>query len=223
VKAFRGLGGPAAAHLDLRQQKPGLGAIVCFTRFHKIQKPLPGRGQRLGFHPATRYPGNAISGSAATCPPAAREASSAAREALARPAWSKLFSYHVLQNGRRRILCRGIFESVQKQRGLVLFLHRLARQCPSEWIGRAPATGDLNGFAGAVENITFGFGGPGVIGYIDPNGQFGLGSFAFISVPEPSTFALILAGLLMMLLDRTMASRDSVIVDATFHPDGFTI
>jgi hypothetical protein len=89
--------------------------------------------------------------------------------------------------------------------------------------GRAPATGDLNGFAGAVENITFGFGGPGVIGYIDPNGQFGLGSFAFISVPEPSTFALILAGLLMMLLDRTMASRDSVIVDATFHPDGFTI
>jgi hypothetical protein len=28
-----------------------------------------------------------------------------------------------------------------------------------------------------VQNITFGFGGPGVIGYIDRNGQFGSGSF----------------------------------------------
>jgi hypothetical protein len=28
-----------------------------------------------------------------------------------------------------------------------------------------------------VQNITFGFGGPGVIGYIDLNGQFGTGSF----------------------------------------------
>jgi hypothetical protein len=28
-----------------------------------------------------------------------------------------------------------------------------------------------------VQNITFGFGGPGVIGYIDLNGQFGSGSF----------------------------------------------
>ena len=34
-----------------------------------------------------------------------------------------------------------------------------------------------------VENITFGFGGPGVIGYIDLQGQFGNGSFTF--VPEP--------------------------------------
>ena len=37
-----------------------------------------------------------------------------------------------------------------------------------------------------VENITFGFGGPGIIGYIDLAGQFGLGSFTFapIAVPE---------------------------------------
>jgi len=30
-----------------------------------------------------------------------------------------------------------------------------------------------------VQNITFGFGGPGVIGYIDLRGQFGMGSFTF--------------------------------------------
>jgi hypothetical protein len=38
-----------------------------------------------------------------------------------------------------------------------------------------------------VENITFGFGGPGVIGYIDLNGQFAVGSFTFVStaVSEP--------------------------------------
>ncbi|HEY2592809.1 MAG TPA: PEP-CTERM sorting domain-containing protein [Chloroflexota bacterium] len=36
--------------------------------------------------------------------------------------------------------------------------------------------------AGApVSNITFGFGGPGVIGYIDLNGQYGQGSFALDS------------------------------------------
>jgi hypothetical protein len=33
-----------------------------------------------------------------------------------------------------------------------------------------------------VQNITFGFGGPGVIGYIDLGGQFGTGSFLFGSV-----------------------------------------
>lgn len=38
-----------------------------------------------------------------------------------------------------------------------------------------------------VENITFGFGGPGVIGYQDLNGQFGNGSFTF--VPESSMIA----------------------------------
>jgi hypothetical protein len=216
VKAFRGLGDLLLRISISARQKPGTGRYRVFHAFSQDPEAATWLRPAPRIYPATRYPGNAISGSAGTCPPAAREA-------LARPARAKLLSYHVLKNGRRRILCRGIFESVQKQRGLVLFLHRLARQCPSEWIGRAPATGDLNGFAGAVENITFGFGGPGVIGYIDPNGQFGLGSFAFISVPEPSTFALILAGLLMMLLDRTMASRDSVIVDATFHPDGFTI
>jgi hypothetical protein len=43
-----------------------------------------------------------------------------------------------------------------------------------------------------VNNITFGFGGPGVIGYIDLNNQFGSGTFAFTSpVPEPSSFPLL--------------------------------
>jgi hypothetical protein len=32
-----------------------------------------------------------------------------------------------------------------------------------------------------VNNITFGFGGPGIIGYIDLDGQYGTGSFVFAS------------------------------------------
>jgi hypothetical protein len=49
-----------------------------------------------------------------------------------------------------------------------------------------------------VENITFGFGGPGIIGYIDNAHQFGTGSFTFASasaVPEPSTVGLLFLGL----------------------------
>jgi hypothetical protein len=45
-----------------------------------------------------------------------------------------------------------------------------------------------------VNNITFGFGGPGVIGYIDLNNQFGSGTFVFTSpVPEPGSFPLLAA------------------------------
>ena len=49
-----------------------------------------------------------------------------------------------------------------------------------------------------VNNITFGFGGPGVIGYLDLNNQFGSGSFTINAVPEPATgpiALLVLAGL----------------------------
>jgi hypothetical protein len=44
-----------------------------------------------------------------------------------------------------------------------------------------------------VHNITFGFGGNGVIGYVDLSNQFGSGSFVF--VPEPA-FGWIAAGLI---------------------------
>jgi hypothetical protein len=50
-----------------------------------------------------------------------------------------------------------------------------------------------------VNNITFGFGGPGVIGYIDLNNQSGSGTFTFASqVPEPGLLPLLatMAGLL---------------------------
>ena len=43
-----------------------------------------------------------------------------------------------------------------------------------------------------VNNITFGFGGPGVIGYIDLNNQFGSGSFTINAVPEPATGPIVL-------------------------------
>ena len=43
-----------------------------------------------------------------------------------------------------------------------------------------------------VKNITFGFGGPGVIGYIDLDNQFGSGTFTFVSsVPEPGLLPLL--------------------------------
>jgi len=51
-----------------------------------------------------------------------------------------------------------------------------------------------------VENITFGFGGPGVIGYIDLNGQFAQGSFTFVStgMPEPISAYSLALGLIVL-------------------------
>ena len=49
-----------------------------------------------------------------------------------------------------------------------------------------------------VENITFGFGGRGVIGYIDLNGQFGGGSFTFVSIPEPMSAYSLGVGLVAL-------------------------
>jgi hypothetical protein len=51
-----------------------------------------------------------------------------------------------------------------------------------------------------VENITFGFGGPAIIGYIDNAHHSGTGSFTFASaaVPEPSSVRLLGAGLLVL-------------------------
>ena len=43
-----------------------------------------------------------------------------------------------------------------------------------------------------VNNITFGFGRPGVIGYLDLNNQFGSGSFTINVVPEPETGPIVL-------------------------------
>jgi hypothetical protein len=46
-----------------------------------------------------------------------------------------------------------------------------------------------------LNNITFGFGGPGIIGYIDLKGKFGDGVFTISSVPESSTFLSLAVGL----------------------------
>ena len=55
----------------------------------------------------------------------------------------------------------------------------------------------------AVSDIAFGFGGPGVIGYIDLNRQFGSGSYALApTVPEQSSFLSLLVGLATLLLIR---------------------
>jgi hypothetical protein len=69
-----------------------------------------------------------------------------------------------------------------------------------------------------VSDIAFGFGGPGIIGYIDLNRQFGEGSYSLAStVPEPPTFLSLLLGLGALLLVRKSQSvatsgRDSLIL-----------
>lgn len=50
-----------------------------------------------------------------------------------------------------------------------------------------------------VDDIAFGFGGPDVIGYSTPPGNnFGFGSFAFASTPEPGSEWLLLVGVLLV-------------------------
>lgn len=51
-----------------------------------------------------------------------------------------------------------------------------------------------------VSDIAFGFGGPGVIGYIGPAGDFGLGSYTIgaAQIPEPATLMLFAMGLLVI-------------------------
>jgi hypothetical protein len=51
-----------------------------------------------------------------------------------------------------------------------------------------------------VENITFGFGGPGIIGYTNLNGQFGLGSFTFVSTGVPELISAYSLGLGLITL-----------------------
>jgi hypothetical protein len=58
-----------------------------------------------------------------------------------------------------------------------------------------------------VENITFGFGGPGVIAYIDLSNQFGQGTFAFGTVPEPATAPLLLSALIGMVIAARRGCR----------------
>jgi hypothetical protein len=58
-----------------------------------------------------------------------------------------------------------------------------------------------------VKNITFGFGGPGVIGYIDLSNQFGQGTFAFGTVPEPATTPLLLSALIGMVIAARRGCR----------------
>ncbi len=62
-----------------------------------------------------------------------------------------------------------------------------------------------------VSDIAFGFGGPGVIGYIDLNRQFGEGSYSLASiVPEPPTFLSLLLGLGALLLREKVAVRRNI-------------
>jgi hypothetical protein len=54
-----------------------------------------------------------------------------------------------------------------------------------------------------VENVTFGFGGPGVIGYIDLNQQYGEGAFTFgpteYATPEPEILPMMGTGIALLL------------------------
>lgn len=60
-----------------------------------------------------------------------------------------------------------------------------------------------------VTNITFGFGGPGIIGYIDLNHQFGTGTFTFASatVPEPAPIKVFALALFLLASLHTRELR----------------
>ena len=60
-----------------------------------------------------------------------------------------------------------------------------------------------------VRNITFGFGGPGVIGYIDLAGNYGGGTFTLNPVPEPGTLilAIVALGFLRLRPDSLLRHR----------------
>lgn len=61
-----------------------------------------------------------------------------------------------------------------------------------------------------VSDIAFGFGGPGVIGYIGPAGDFGLGGYTINAapIPKPATIALFAFGLLSAMAGaRSRPSR----------------
>ena len=86
------------------------------------------------------------------------------------------------------------------QGGQVEFVNGVLTNLTASFQGPTPANAQ-------VKNITFGFGGPGSIGYIDLSNNFGSGSFSF-QIPEPSTFVLLLfalGGLLLFTFVRSGA------------------
>jgi hypothetical protein len=63
-----------------------------------------------------------------------------------------------------------------------------------------------------VNNITFGFGGPGAIGYLDLDNQSGSGSFTFasVSVPEPRSVYTLALGLSVLFLCERWGKRPAL-------------
>lgn len=86
------------------------------------------------------------------------------------------------------------------QGGQVIFVNGVLDNVTASFQGVLPPNAP-------VENITFGFGGPGVIGYIDLARNFGTGSFSFTPVPEPGTPILFFVALGGLLLWRLYAQR----------------
>jgi hypothetical protein len=107
--------------------------------------------------------------------------------------------------------------SLIAQGGQVIFRDGVLNNVTASFQGQMPDGSPVN-------NITFGFGGPGVIGYIDLNGTYGQGSFVFALVTPPSGVqvtsgyldmsgpagALVLAGTGGFVLDAAVRAADGV-------------
>jgi len=87
------------------------------------------------------------------------------------------------------------------QGGQAIFDNGVIENVTASFQGNLPPNSPVN-------NITFGFGGPGVIGYIDLNNQFGSGTFTFASpVPEPGSLSLVLAIAACLLVGHSQLKK----------------
>jgi hypothetical protein len=80
-------------------------------------------------------------------------------------------SYVVLSSIDFTLLGANFTKSYLTQGGQVIFENGIPNNVTASFQGAPPSS--------PVNNITFGFGGPGVIGYVDLVGNFGAGSFRF--------------------------------------------
>ena len=79
------------------------------------------------------------------------------------------------------------------QGGQVIFRNGVLNNVTASFQGVMPA-------ASPVTNITFGFGGPGVIAYIDRANNYATGTFAFVVTPEPATIWMFIASVPCLLM-----------------------
>lgn len=102
-------------------------------------------------------------------------------------------SYITLSSFDFNLLGTEFMRSDINQGGQVVFRNGILNNVTASFQGVLPPGSPVN-------DISFGFGGPGVIGYVDRAGAFGDGSFRFSAAPEPRTLTICVVALSCLLL-----------------------